>query len=407
MEENIIENNDTAKEHPVIQEAATYISELFKEELSDKYVYHNLNHTFETTDACREAIDYYQLNEQNGIVLLLAALFHDTGYIKTYKGHEEVSKQIAHDFLQEQEFRPEEIEKVVNLIESTKAGRSPRHLLEEILHDADHASVGKKRFFRKAELLRIEWEFFLDKHFNDWEWAQEQQEFILSKNFHTEYFRREYGPRREKNIEKQFKQVEKAKKKREKDKWPKRGTETMYRATYRNHINLSSIADEKANMMISINTIIMSIIITVVGGSFTLSETAFVENMRYTVPICILLLGSLISVIYAVISARPNVTQKKVNLKKIRNKKSSVLFFGNFSNMELPDFIHNLQELRNSKEMLYDNMTIDLYYLGLVLTQKYRLLRISYNVFMIGLVIAVVAFMAIFFYTQYNGPANG
>lgn len=407
MEENVDVNSETAQENPLILDAATYISELFKEELSEKHVYHNLNHTLETTDACREAADYYKLEEKDRTVLLLAALFHDTGYIKTYKGHEEVSKQIAHDFLKKKGFKPEEIEKVVNLIESTKSGHCPGHLLEEVLHDSDHSSVGKKRFFRKAELLRIEWEFFLDKHFNDWEWAQEQQEFILSKHFHTEYFRREYGPRREKNIEKQFSQVEKAKKKKEKEKWPKRGTETMYRATYRNHINLSSIADEKANMMISINTIIMSLIITVVGGSFTLSETAFVENMRYTVPICILLLGSLVSVVYAIISARPNVTQKEVDLKKIRNKKSSVLFFGNFSNMKLPDFINNLQELRNSKEMLYDNMTIDLYYLGLVLTQKYRLLRISYNVFMTGLVLAVIVFMVIFFYTQYNGPANG
>ncbi|WP_017733807.1 Pycsar system effector family protein [Nafulsella turpanensis] len=402
MDENVM-----AEENPVIQKAATYVSELFKEELSKKYVYHNLNHTFETADACREAVGYYNLNEQDITILLLAALFHDTGYIKTYQGHEEVSKKIAADFLNEQGFDHAKIEKVESLIESTRAGHEPGHLLEEILHDADHVSVGRKRFFRKAELLRIEWEFFLDRHFTEREWAQEQQEFILAKNFYTEYFRREYGPRREKNIEKQFGLVEKAKKKKEKSKAPKRGTETMYRATYRNHINLSSIADEKANMMISINTIIMSIIITVVGGGFTLSETAFVENMRYTVPICILLLGSLVSVIYAIMSARPNVTQKDVDLKKIRDKKSSVLFFGNFSNMKLPDFINNLQELRNSKEMLYDNMTIDLYYLGLVLTQKYRLLRISYNVFMTGLVVAVLSFMAIFFYTQYMGPANG
>lgn len=385
---------------PIVQKAATYVAHLFKQELSNKYVYHNLPHTCETVEASREAAEYYQINEQDQRVLLLAAWFHDTGYIKAYIGHEDESRKYARSFLEEEGLAEEEIRQVEELIESTRAGHKARNLLEEILHDADHINIGKKRFFRKAELLRIEWEFFLDKHYTDREWARVQENFIIGTNFYTEYFRREYGSRREKNIEKQRGILVKKKQKRKKDRAPKRGTETMYRATYRNHINLSSIADQKANMMISINTIIMSIIVTVVGSGFTFSEQSFVESIRYTIPICILLLGSLISVIYAILSARPHVTEKKVDLEKIRNKKSSTLFFGNFSNMKLNDFIDNMQELMKSRELLYDNMTIDLYYLGLVLTSKYRLLRISYNVFMSGIILCVVAFIGIFIYSQ-------
>ena len=396
------ESPKSIHKHPLVEKAATFVACLFKDKLSNKYVYHNFNHTRETADAAANAAAYYQLNEKESCRLLLAAWFHDTGYTGTYNGHEELSQQIARDFLQDQQLEEADIKEVERLIASTKSDHEPKDLLEEIMHDADRLSIGKKRFFRKAELLRIEWEMFLDQHYSDKEWAKEQLQFIIANNFYTEYFRREFGSRREKNIEKQRSQLEKSKKKRKKSRSPKRGTETMYRATYRNHINLSSIADNKANMMISINTIIMSVIITVVGGSFTLSETAFVENMRYTIPICILLLGALGSVIFAIISARPNVTEKKVDIEKIRNKKSSVLFFGNFSNMKLQDFINNMNELRQSKELLYDNMTIDLYYLGLVLTQKYRLLRISYNIFMTGIILAVLAFIGIFFYSQIN-----
>lgn len=399
------ETSDFIDQYPLVGKAASFVAALFKNELSNKYVYHNFNHTRETAEAAANAAAYYQLNEKKVYQLLLAAWFHDTGYTKTYEGHEEVSQQIAREFLQNQEVEEKDIRAVEDLIASTKGGHEPQNLLEEIMHDADRLSIGKKRFFRKAELLRIEWEMFLDNHYTEKEWAQEQLNFIIANNFYTEYFRREFGSRREKNIEKQRSQLDKTKKKRKKNLDPKRGTETMYRATYRNHINLSSIADNKANMMISINTIIMSVIITVVGGSFTLSETAFVENLRYTIPICTLLLGALGSVIFAIISARPNVTEKKVNIEKIRNKQSSVLFFGNFSNMKLPDFISNMDELRQSKELLYDNMTIDLYYLGLVLTQKYKLLRISYNIFMFALILAVLAFVGIFFYSQYNQPA--
>lgn len=388
-------------EKPIVQKAAAYVAGLFKRELSNKYVYHNLPHTSETVEASREAAEYYQLNEEEQTILLLAAWFHDTGYVKVYIGHEDESKQYARSFLEKEQFPEEKIKQVEALIESTRADHQPRNLCEEILHDADHINIGKKRFFRKAELLRIEWEFFLNKYYTDREWAREQENFIIGTNFYTEYFRREYGPRREKNIEKQRSSLVKEKLKRKKARDPKRGTETMYRATYRNHINLSSIADQKANMMISINTIIMSIIITVVGSGFTITGQSFVESIRYTIPICILLLGSLFSVIYAILSARPHVTNKKVDLEKIQNKESSTLFFGNFSNMKLQEFIDNMQELMKSRELLYDNMTIDLYYLGLVLTDKYKLLRISYNVFMSGIILAVVAFIGIFLYSQY------
>lgn len=389
-------------DHPIAQKAAEFVADLFKRELSNKYVYHNLTHTIETAEACMSAADFYELNENDRLCLLLAAWFHDTGYVKTYKGHEDVSIEYARGFMESEGCSEEMITQAEKLINTTKRGVKPENLLEEIICDADHISAGKKRFFRKAELLRIEWEIFLDKHYTDQEWAKEQQQFIISTNFYTEYFRREYGSRREKNIEKQRSALIKAKAKKLKDKDPKRGTETMYRATYRNHINLSQIADEKANMMISINTIIMSVIITVVGSGFTFTGQSFVESMRYTVPIAVLLLGSLFSVIFAVISARPNVTSKKVNLDKIRKKKSSVLFFGNFSNMKLQEFITNMHELMGSKDLLYDNMTVDLYYLGLVLTDKYRMLRISYNIFMGGLILAVVAFFGIFFYSQFS-----
>lgn len=387
-------------EKPIVQKAAAFVADLFKRELPNKYVYHNLPHTCETVEACREAADFYQLKEEPRTNLLLAAWFHDTGYVKAYIGHEDESICYARSFLQKEQYPTEEIRQVEELIASTRADHKAGNLCEEILHDADHINIGKKRFFRKAELLRIEWEFFLDKYYSDRDWAKEQEKFIIGNDFYTEYFQREYGSRREKNIEKQRSTLLKEKQKRKKARSPRRGTETMYRATYRNHINLSSIADQKANMMISINTIIMSIIITIVGSGFTFTQQSFVESIRYTIPICILLLGSLVSVVYAILSARPNVTEKKVDLEKIKNKESSILFFGNFSNMKLQDFIDDMQELMKSRDLLYDNMTIDLYYLGLVLTTKYKLLRISYTVFMTGIVLGVLAFIGIFIYSQ-------
>lgn len=391
------------KKSAIVEKAAEYVTALFKKELSDNYIYHTLNHTVDVVEAAEEIAEGSDVPDDQQEMLLLAAWFHDTGYLKAYRGHEDYSKQYAQQFLAEQDYPAEKLGKVLELIDATKSGREPKNLQEEIIHDADHINIGKKSFFRKAELLRLEWEIFLEKVYSNSEWNELQQQYLLNTNFYTWYAKSNRGKRREKNIIKQQKQHTKAVAKSKKKKSPKRGTETMYRSTYRTHINLSSIADSKANMMISINTIIMSVIITVVGGGFSLTEQAFVENLRFVIPICILLIGALVSVIFAVLSARPSVTEKKVNLEKIKKKKSSALFFGNFAYMDLKDFIKSMRTLTKSKDLLYDNMTIDIYYLGQVLTKKYRLLRYSYNIFMIGLIIAVVAFIGIFIYTQTYG----
>ena len=395
---------EKSERSPLLKDADKFITQLFIDDLSTKYVYHTINHTRQVVAAVEEGAEHYGLPEQEFEQLMLAAWFHDAGYTRTYLNHEENSVAIANEWLTEKNYPKEDIEAISQLILSTRNEHEPRNLNEEILHDADRISIGKKSFFQQAELLRLEWEIFLDKEYSPVEWDQLQQDYLVRTNFVTEYFRKEYGKRREKNIHKQRESLAKTSRKHLTSKELKRGVETMYRSTYKNHINLSSMADSKANMMISINTIIMSIIITVVGGSFSLTEKTFVENLRYTVPICILLVGSLTSVIFAILSARPNVTSKEIDLEKIKQKKSSVLFFGNFTNMKLQEFINNMNELTEERDLLYDNMNIDIYFLGLVLTKKYSQLRISYNVFMGGLVLAVVAFLGIFFYSQYNQP---
>ncbi|MGK7395878.1 MAG: Pycsar system effector family protein [Candidatus Cyclobacteriaceae bacterium M3_2C_046] len=390
----------------VENEATTYVFNLFKDKLSDKYIYHDYAHTLETVKYVKEISQAYELALEDLEIVILAAIFHDTGHIESYREHEEASARIAQKFLQSIDYEQAKIDKVEELILSTKLYQPSEGLLQEILHDADLINIGKKGFFSKGRLLRAEWDFFLDKKFSDESWEKLQYEFLLKVNFCTAYAQENYGKRRSKNITKQQnrligKQDKKKKKKGKKAKSRKagRGIETMYRSTYRNHINLSSIADNKANMMISINTIIMSVIITVIGSGFTFTGQDFIEHLRFSVPIVILLLTCLVSVIYAVFSARPSVTSKEVDKEKIRKKQTSILFFGNFTHLPLQEYLEDMNQLMRNGEMLYDNMSIDIYFLGQVLTKKYNLLRVSYNIFMIGLSISVIAFVIIFFYS--------
>lgn len=387
----------------ITDKARQYVLELFTNKISNQHFYHSYIHTVDTVEEVKKLAKHYQLSNPDKEILLLAAWFHDTGYAVNYDDNEPDSAKFAREFLEKEGYPPERISEVERMILSTEKDHVPVDLLEEILHDADLSHVGRKSFFRSGESLRMEWETILDKQYTNLEWEVEQLEFLQNTPFYTDYFNKNRQERRLKNIEEQRKRLLKAQKDDEKQNAPGRGTETMYRSIYRNHINLSSIADSKANMMISINTIIMSVIITVVGSGFTFSGQMFFEHLRFTLPIVLLLATTLTSVIFAILSASPNVTSKRISREDLIEKRSSLLFFGNFSEIPMSRFLEDMAALRESKDLLYDNMTIDIYHLGQVLTRKYRLLRISYLTFLGGIVISVLAFLLIFL-NSYNAP---
>ncbi|WP_210463240.1 MULTISPECIES: Pycsar system effector family protein [Rufibacter] len=385
----------------LIRKAGNYVFTLFKEKLSKKLVYHNYKHTFEVVKEARELAQGCNLHPEEMEILMLAAWFHDTGYISTYENHEEESVEIATAFLQGEKYPPEKIAQVNTCIMATKQGQTTHHLLEDLLVDADIANIGKETFFATAELLRVEWEIFQDRTFSDLEWAQFQLDFLLSVSFRTQPAQAKFSKQLSKNIQEQRNhQKELAKKKKKKEKknredlaQPKRGIETMFKSTYDNHISLSAIADNKANMMISLNAIIMSIIITYLGTKSSIIGAEFTRNPILMIPVGILLATTLASVISAIISAQPEVTSFRLRPDKLTSRRINLLFFGNFTKIPLEDFQNGMHDIMRDKNALYNNMITDIYYLGDVLKNKYRLLRISYTIFMIGIILTVLSFV--------------
>jgi len=64
--------------------------------------------------------------------------------------------------------------------------------------------------------------------------------------------------------------------------------------------------------------------------------------------------------------------------------------------MGLKEYEWAIRELINDDQYLYTTMTKDQFSLGKVLAKKYQLLRWAYNVFMLGLVVSVIAFLLVF-----------
>lgn len=393
--------NRNMKDQEIINKASNFVFTLFKEKLSRKLVYHNYKHTTETAKEAQSLGESANLNEEDLEALALAAWFHDTGYADTYNGHEEKSVEYATEFLQAEGYPNDRIQIINECIMATKHEQQPESLMQEILADADISNIGKESFFSNGELLRVEWEVFLNKFFTDAEWAQYQLDFLLGQTFRTEMAQEKFGETLKANIQEQRnilgklskKQKKKNKKQRETLAQPKRGIETMFQSTYQNHMSLSGIADNKANMMISLNAIILSVIITYLGAKTSVLGTEFTRNPILMVPIGTLIITTLGSVVSAIMSAQPEVTSFKIRANKVKSKKVNILFFGNFTKIPLEDFQSGMHELMREKEDLYNNMITDIYYLGEVLSKKYRLLRISYTIFMIGLILTVLSFI--------------
>jgi len=387
----------------LIQQSEDFVSYLLKDKLSNLYSYHNFNHTFTVVSAVKELCKKEDVGGDEKEELLVAAWFHDTGYIEGFENHEKESVKIAAAFLKEKGKSDEFIEKVSSLILATVKEYIPKTHLEKIIKDADYAHLMGNEYVTTCELLRLELKNTGIAAFSNAEWTRENLNFLLNKHrFYTDYALRKWQPLKEKNlllIQKKInkqelkaaKVIEEDNKKKEKLEKPDRGVDTLFRVTLGNHTRLSGIADSKANILLSVNAIIISIAL-----SSIIPKLDSPKNAHLVIPTFIMLMSSVITIIFAILSTRPKVTSGVFTREDIENKKINLLFFGNFYKMPLEEYDWAMNEMMKDRDYLYSNMIKDLYFLGLVLQRKYNLLRIAYNLFMAGIIITVIAFVIAF-----------
>lgn len=387
----------------LIEQSEDFVSNLLKDKLSNLYSYHNFNHTLTVVNAVKELCKKEEVKGDEKEMLLVAAWFHDTGYIEGYENHEEESVKIATAFLKEKGQSDEFIAIVSSLILATVKEYIPKTHLEKIIKDADFAHLMGEEYATTCELLRIELKNTWNLNFSNAEWAKENFNFLMNKHrFYTDYALKKWQPLKEKNlllvqkkIQKQEKKeadkIEAEIKKKEKIEKPDRGVDTLFRVTLGNHTRLSGIADSKANILLSVNAIIISIAL-----SSIIPKLDSPKNAHLVIPTFIMLMSSVITIIFAILSTRPKVTTGVFTREDIENKKINLLFFGNFYKMPLEEYDWAMNEMMKDRDYLYSNMIKDLYYLGLVLQRKYNLLRIAYNFFMVGIIITVISFVIAF-----------
>jgi predicted metal-dependent HD superfamily phosphohydrolase len=409
----------------LVAEARDFVTNIFQNRVSKSFKYHNLEHTRQVVRAAEEMADYYQLQTEDRNAVLIAAWFHDTGFSSgESKGHEAISAEIATNFLKERHADPLLIEKVARCIEATKMPQAPGPLIEQIVCDADLFHLGTDDFKVKNEELRDELQENSKEDLTKKKWRKMNITFMENHKYFTDYGKRKLQPVKEKHIEelknrgddsgkKASKKEKKADdllavlkeevpvdaadgkdKKKDKDSQTDRAISTVFRIMANNHASLSQMADSKANIMISVNSIILSVVISVLLRRLE-------EDTHLIIPTILLVLVCVATIVFAVKATRPNISEGTFTKEDIQNKKTNLLFFGNFHNMTLPDYDWAMREMLNSRDYLYGSMVKDIYFLGVVLANKYRLLRISYNIFMYGLIITMLGYGAAIVYKTF------
>ena len=387
--------------------AEKFVQDLFSKKLPNTFIYHNFKHTQRVVKSTKELIEKSQIHVKQEEPLLLAAWLHDTGYTEKYAGHEEESVEIAKRWLQEQNADQELIDTVSKLIMATRMQAEPKDLAEKIIKDADTSHLAKDYFEETSEFLRQELKLQKIKNYSHQEWIEKNIELFTERHeFYTTYARENWKEQKDKNLYDLLNKERKAEKKlakeeakarlkvKYKDKSADRGIQTLFRVTMRNHLKLSDIADAKANILLSVNAIIISLAIANFIPDLATPETSSPAIM---IPIFILMIFSVASIIGAIMSTRPNVTSGEFTREQIKNGEVNVLFFGNFHRMPYEQFEWAMHEILENQSDVYESLMKDLYMLGVVLNRKYYLLRITYTIFMVGIILSVLSFIATYY----------
>ena len=146
------------------------------------------------------------------------------------------------------------------------------------------------------------------------------------------------------------------------------------------------MADGKAHIMISVNAIIISLIISLILRQME-------KYHQMVIPAILLLCVNLVTIVFSILATRPVLPRGQFTPEDLATKNVNLLFFGNFYRMKEDEYLSGMVKIMNDKEFLYESLAKDVYGQGIVLGRKYRLLRIAYNVFMFGLIASVIAFV--------------
>lgn len=428
----------------ILEQAQHYVRSFFDTHINDRLIYHNREHTEKVAAAARQIADHYQLNDTDFFIVNTAAWFHDIGYLTGgAPGHEERGAGMAVSFLAGTGVEQGVIDAIRGCILATKLPQRAEGLLQQIVCDADLFHLGTDDFGEINKLVRKEAEAMQGRKISKEEWRSGTIRFLESHHYYTDYCRSLLNEKQQENLDRQKRKEDEGKsaaagvsgaaglgasaipgipnpidellrehgvmdkegegrqdteeqpvaetdkkgtKKKDRKKDPGRGIDTVFRITSNNNQRLSTQADSKAHILIQVNSIIISVLLSLLLRKIE-------DHTNLEIPAIILLTVNLVTIIFSILATRPQIPTGTFSKADLEQKKVNLLFFGNFYRMNLEEYAAGMLQMMDDKDFLYGSLIRDVYNQGIVLGRKYRWLRMSYNVFMYGLIASVLAFV--------------
>ena len=395
------------------KDVKAYVHELYSFDSVQSLPFHNLSRTNDIVKAAKKMAVHYSLDEKSTFIVIAAAFLINTGYIFDPLGNPALkSVEVASEFLKREQLPEEDIIAITECIKAGLGLKKPSNHMENIASDANTFYLGTPDFKSFNKLRRKELGLIQTTSPENRDWTKQSIDLLESHEYYTDFCRSLQQKIKMDNLSalknKQQKQISEVlydahddgsitnkqtnqpaepgvKIKPPKEPTPVRGIETMFRISSANNVRISVMADNKAHIMITVNSIIISVVLGLIVRNID-------SHYELLIPSLILLLVNLFTIIYSVLATRPTIVKGFFTEEQVERKTINMLYFGSFYNMEFKEYNIAMKKVMTDSEFLYACLIKDLFWKGKVLGRKYKLLRTAYTIFLFGIIVAVVAF---------------
>jgi hypothetical protein len=369
----------------------------YKKHPNRKIRFHTLKRTLENLRYANEVLIHERLQEEETLALQCAIYLAYFGYQLGEADPAHKSMELAKEYLRKLGF-PDSLIHTVSLLLWTAEDQQETHLFA-IYSDVMNHHLGGEDFIAEEKKLRAERIASGQYRGSKKKWWKKRLPEISLHTFKTLYCQQSLSYRQSQNLELLKARVYSSPKNEQGDKKqqpkalpvpatrrPGRGVETMFRITSGNNQRLSDMADKKAHILITVNSIILSAIISLVLRR--------VDKQNFLlIPSIVLLANCLVTMILSILATRPKIPDGTFQEQQLQQKEVNLLYFGNFYSMPLGEYTKGMFSVMNDSVFLYHMLISDVYAQGVVLGRKYRLLRLAYNIFMYGLILSICCFI--------------
>lgn len=391
-------------EKQLLKKIKKFVKKRYSDEQYVKLKFHNFKRCKQIIRWAHIIAEPFNLAPADQFALYAALWLKDIGYTEDPTAPETAGLRVAVNFLQQLKLMDNVIERITDLWICTSTPAQPLSLLSEIFLDAETYYLGEKSFKQANDLKRKEQAELQFRKISKAEWSKQSVELLEHHRYHTATARDLLEIKKLRNLSLlrcELQEIDHEKHESDSNElnnppavlisknknFPEKGVDTLFRVSLANNQRISGLADNKARILITVNSIILSAIISLI-----LKRLDKEAHLLY--PTLTLVAVSLVSITLAILAIRPHRSSGKFTREALENNEANLLFYGNFNRMDLSDFRASMFHMMNYKELVYGALVQDLYEQGRSIGRKYFLLRVSYTIFMFGLIVSILAFIA-------------